>query len=206
MEEHARAGSRRRAAIGVTIGLLALLIGAPASADTELGESGRTGPHLLVDTPVSPGGRCDYAVSDAGLRFAQMEIQPPVVYPAGSRIRQKVSWAVRLQRKRPGGGWRTKLTTDATIARATRTVPARFTSSWVTWSIAGDVQWRAIIDLTWLHEGLPKGTSSHRIDHYGIGDSMEVQDGRCPNRLTTTAGPGPTDPGDVAGRGAMRRD
>ena len=124
-----RAGARRRRARirALTSGLLAILLAMPVAADTVLSESGRTGPHLLVDTAASPGARCDYSVVDGGLRFAQMEVQPPVVYPAGKRLRQKVSWSVALQRKRPGsGGWRTKLTTDTIVMRSTASAPAAF--------------------------------------------------------------------------------
>ena len=171
------------------IAALALLL-APGtvSADTELGESGRVGPHLLVDTPTSPGARCDDAVVDGGLRFAQMEVQPPVVYPSGGRARQKVAWTVRLQRKRPdAAGWRTKLVSDTFVRRATASAPAAFVSTWVTWSSGAELRWRVIVDIDWRHEGVTVGSSRHRVDSYAIGESMDVAAGGCANLMADPA-------------------
>lgn len=165
-----------------------LLAPGAVSADTELGETGKVGPHLLVDTPMSPGARCDYAVVKGGLRFAQMEVQPPVVYPARGRARQKVAWTVRLQRKRAdGGGWRTKLVTDALVRRATAAAPAAFESTWVSWSTGAELRWRVVVDIEWRHLGVAVGGSRHRVDHYAVGESMNVLAGGCANLIPDAA-------------------
>lgn len=161
----------------------ALLSPGAALADTELGEQGRVGPHLLVDTESSPGARCDYTVVEGGLRFAQMEIQPPIAYPVAGRARQKVAWAVRLQMKRPGYGWKTKLQTAWFVKRATATTPAPFESTWVSWKTSGSVRWRALVVIEWRHQGLPVGSTRHRVDHYAIGASMDVGVGGCENLI-----------------------
>lgn len=165
----------------------ALLSPGSASADTELGEQGRVGPHLLVDTESSPGARCDYSVVAGGLRFAQMEIQPPIAYPVPGRARQKVAWAVRLQVKRPGYGWKTKLQTAWFVKRATATAPAPFESMWVSWTAAGSARWRALVLIEWRHQGLPVGSTRHRVDHYAIGASMDVAGGGCENLIADPA-------------------
>lgn len=177
---------RRRLVRGVTLAALtaALLLPGSALADTELGEQGRVGPHLLVDTESSPGARCDYRVIDGGLRFAQMEIQPAIAYPVAGRARQKVAWAVRLQVKRPGSGWKTKLQTAWFVKRATATTPAPFESTWVSWVTSGSVRWRALVVIEWRHQGLRVGSTRHRVDHYAIGESMEVAVGACANLIS----------------------
>jgi hypothetical protein len=161
----------------------ALLLPGVVHADTELGEQGRVGPHLLIDTESSPGARCDYSVIGDGLRFVQMEVQPPVAYPVAGRARQKVAWAVRLQMKRPGFGWKTKLQTAWYVKRATASTPAPFESTWVSWKTAGSVRWRALVVIEWRHQGLPVGSTRHRVDHYAIGASMDVAVGACENLL-----------------------
>ena len=176
---------RRRAP--VVVALLTILIAAPVAADTDLGERGRTGSHLLVDTASSPGARCDYQVVAGGLKFAQMEVQAPVVYPAGSRLHQKVSLVVKLQRKRRTiGGWRTKNATKPIVERTTPSVPAAFKATWISWVSPADLDWRAMVEITWLDKGIETGFSRHRVDHYAIGASMKVQAGSCANLMPGT--------------------
>jgi hypothetical protein len=165
----------------------ALLLPATAQADTELNEQGKVGPHLLIDTESSPGARCDYSVRNGGLRFVQMEVQPPVAYPVAGRGRQKVAWAVRLQLKRPGAGWKTKLQTAWSVKRAATGTPAAFDSTWVSWKTNGSGRWRALVVMEWRHQGLPVGSSRHRVDHYAIGASMDVADGACENLIADPA-------------------
>lgn len=179
-------GTRWSGALGaIVLGgvLAAALLPAPALGDTEQGETGRVGPHLLIDTPSSPGARCDYSVVAGGLRFAQMEVQPPVVYPVAGRAKQKVAWAVRLQMKRTGSAWKTKLQTEWFARRASADAPASFESTWVSWSTSGAVRWRAQVLMEWRAAGVAVGASRHRVDSYGIGASMDVNTGGCQNLI-----------------------
>ena len=111
-----------------------------------------------------------------------------MVYPAGSRLHQKVSLVVKLQRKRHGiGGWRTKIATSPIVARTTSSEPAAFKATWVSWVSPADLDWRAVVEITWLDKGVETGYSRHRVDHYAIGASMKVQNGRCANLMPGTA-------------------
>ena len=57
----------------------------------------------------------------------------------------------------------------------------------MSWVSPADLDWRAVVEMTWLDKGQETGFSRHRVDHYAIGASMKVQQGRCVNLM-----PGPT--------------
>lgn len=71
----------------------------PGSADTEMGDNGRVGPHHLRDTVAAPGATCTYADVDGHMVLQSITVRPPVMRArdrSDLRDRQHVSWRVQL--------------------------------------------------------------------------------------------------------------
>lgn len=174
MNHRQNARRRLRHRIGAMLATLLLaLMASPASAAEVIKQTGSTGPYVVTDTSGAPGARCGYkdvpASSEAFLQW--IRVKPPTVYRAGTGTApQRVSWQVRLQRKRPPEStWVTVASTPNQDRHATDTTPAPFSALKVFYDAAHTShQYRAVAVIKWYHGVTVSGTLQLRIQYYGV--------------------------------------
>lgn len=159
----------------------ALILGAagPASADTELGDSGEVGPHHLRDTLAHEGVTCLYHFDGTRYVITGMVVRPPFAKSPDvkpSRDPRNIDWRIRVRaRDLPASGpWKTIKSPKSIQAKAYDDTPAPFVKRALTFSVDHKAELRVIIDLYWSNVGGNGilGELHHRVDHYKFGGDL----------------------------------
>jgi hypothetical protein len=164
---------RRPRHLVVAVVLAAAIVLAPtaaALADTSLEESGRVGPHAVLDTRVFPGVTCDY---DDGTDLVRLRVRAPTVFARDrteGRDQQWVGWRLHLRFRPDGGTWSTIKSTTVVKVRAWEDTPAALrTRSVTTPGPAGSGSYRIYVRMIWYQPGSStavQGFSLHRVERY----------------------------------------
>lgn len=170
---------RRRLAFAAGSGLLlALLIGGPAVADSELGHTGTTGVHSLRDASSTPGATCKYRFATDSYVLKRITVAPPRVRAISGS--QQVGWKFTVQRRFAFEGTTTSWyeTYSSTVQTATTDSAhdATFTSKTVSVLGAGATDgmfsYRVLIRMLWYRAGGgTQGTAVHKVDWYRLVDN-----------------------------------
>ncbi len=153
-------------ALGLTAtALLLAASGGVVRADTQLGSSGRTGPHALRDREALTGATCHYALPAGNL--TTITVRPPRIRArdvTAWRDHQQVSWSIRVDywdvndfwaRASVSPAWSGTAWDDRTAAFAARTIDAPT-------GLGGT--YRVVVVMRWLRAGHVEGRSAHRVD------------------------------------------
>jgi hypothetical protein len=172
------------------VSLVAVLVGAtPVLADSELGHTGKVGPHRLRDTASKPGVTCYYDASTELL--TSLFIRAPMVRArdvSTSRDRQKVGWRYVIKRLEGPESVERFYRSPIMAARAYDDQAAPFQGVHHTLTIADDsASYYVTVNMLWYRGGSVEGRAFHEFDHYqatiqGSGTTQSLPGrGQCPS-------------------------
>lgn len=157
-----------RSARGLALGAAALLLavsGGVVHADTQLGTTGRTGPHALRDRATLTGASCRYALPAGNL--TTITVRPPRIRARDTTVardHQQVSWSIRVDYWDVNGFWATGSTSGPWTATAWDDRVATFSARTVDAPVGLGGTYRVVVVMRWLRGGATEGRSAHRVD------------------------------------------
>jgi hypothetical protein len=173
---------RRWSALGAFIlgGVLVLVGGGLAAADTDLGQSGQVGPHHLRDSKILGAGvACVYAFDGTFNRLTSIVVRPPFAEAKDikpTRDVRQIYWRIKVQARaaHATGPWKTIRHTSSQDARGYDDTPAPFVKRTLPMSLGGKRSIRVSIDLAWANVGGNGilGEAHNRVDIYAMSGSM----------------------------------
>lgn len=183
----------RTAGMAITGGLLlALAFGSTASAWSLISKSGNTGDFgtkpASADSPNAPGAKCIYSAADGSgvAHLAWVKVFPfkAIAYDrTGAKDQQPIKFQLTAQRSTDGGTTWKNLGSVSQTRTAPDTATAKFSSLKVAVSGKTGQLYRAIVTLTWLHNGNADGMAKARMEYYGVkwtvGDPAYVYQDAC---------------------------
>jgi len=165
--------------VGTAIAALALA--QPAMAYTDLGTTGTTGAHKLVDAKTTPGVECAYPTRPpltVGLwQLKHIYVHPPKAKAAAGQGTEKIGWQFTVQRQESGfggpGPWQNDYTSPTWFATTDSTHNAAFTQEGVKVHLPfapgadAAADYRVVVNLSWYNaKGKVIGTAKMRADWY----------------------------------------
>jgi hypothetical protein len=184
----------RRSVLASAVGLLTLVLSAgTALAETEVGHTGLVGDHQLNESSGNRIVTCRYANSDLGGYLKAFEIRTPTIWARDLNANvnsQNVGWQVIVQRKKPGGSWKSFYKSSILKAMASDNVSAFFATRTIDESMVlfpSTGMYRIRSKMFWYRNGSVEGTANHQYDYY---ETFEEQTagpidiaGKCPGRV-----------------------
>jgi hypothetical protein len=176
----------RPLSVAVLLAMLSVVaLAGPAAADFEWGETGRTGPHTLIDSMSESSVRCNYATTsiepqpeDTFIfrgKLDRLDVRPPQVWSV--RGTQKVGWRFMVERVRNPRStfddpWRETYRSAIQTATATEASSAAFTPMYVPvevprGTLVRNHGYRVMIKMFWYRaDGSVQGTSQHLLSYF----------------------------------------
>ena len=157
--------------------LLVAAIGSPASAYSVIKVTGNFGDFgtkpQTSDGPNTPGAVCGYSAPDSNqvAHLAWIKVFPwqaAAFDRTSANDRQPVKFQVTVQRSTNGGTSWKNVASKAQTRTASETTSAKFASLKVNASGKANQLFRAIVTLTWLHNGHADGLAKARMGFYGV--------------------------------------
>jgi len=157
--------------------LLAAAVGSPASAFSMIKLTGNHGDFGTAsktsDGPATPGAKCGYSAPDSNqvAHLVWIKVFPwkAVAFNRTSgNDQQQIKFQVTVQRSTDGGTSWKKVGSASETRTASETRSAKFASLTVNTSGKANQLFRAIVTLTWLHNGKADGLAQARMEYYSV--------------------------------------
>lgn len=178
-------GSARAAGVIAAAALL-LATATPTVADTQLGSSGRTGPHALRDRASLAGATCSYiggVLDTIVVRAPRMRARDV----SGARDHQSVRWSIRVDYWDVNLFWATASAAGPWTATAWDDQAATFVKRSIPAPTGLGGEYRVVIVMRWLRNGHVEGRSTHLVDWVRVTDGatshLDGPAGSCPEML-----------------------